>query len=241
MTNTNFYPNQTSNQHYQKLSKHNVRDFLLKHRLLSMIILITIVVTLFIAFGLIFFSSASKESTQEPEDPPFITFQNENLLEHPILNDEIIFNLNLILLNKNEINSAPSTNTEKEYIASVKQDSFSLQDNQEASTFTIDISDGRKYILNLLVNIEFDDEYAVMILDRTDKPDAQDYVITFTNLTSEYYSNLGNADNTTATSSTVDHITGKPLNPLSNSAINWIESFNLTNPETIHSTLPSIR
>lgn len=244
MTKVNYNFNQTINQHQ---SNNNFSNFFEQHRLAAILLAIG-ALTLFVAIIIILFTS-NKDPQQEPEDAPYITFENEQVLEHPIyetLDDEILFNLNLILINNDEIASAPTNNSHgQNYIATFVQKSLTTQETENGELYTINlsISDGRQYLLKVLINNEYHNEYAVAVLDRTDKPDARDYVISFTSNTSEYYSSLGtnNANNSNSSSTIVDQFTGAPLNPLPISAIQWIDSLKLTDPQFIYVTLPSIR
>lgn len=243
MTNVNYKFNQTVNQNQSS----NFSNFLEQHRLLAILIAIG-VFTLFIAI-IIIISTSNTTPKQEPEEAPYITFENAQILEHPIyktLDNEILFNLNLILVNSDELTSAPTDNSgSQNHIVTFIQQSLVTQkvENGELYTINLDVSDGRQYLLKLLVNYEYHNEYAVAVLDRIDQPNTQDYVIAFTSYTSEYYSTLGTnqANNPNNSSTIVDHFTGAPLNPLPESAIKWLDSLKLTNPQFIYTALPSIR
>lgn len=244
MTNVNYNFNQTINQNQ---SDHNFSDFLEQHRLFAILIAISIF-TLLIAVIIIIFTS-NTEPKQEPEEAPYITFENEQILEHPIykeLDDEILFNLNLILADNDEIASAPTDNSgNQNHVVTFIQKSLTTKkiENGELYTINLDVSDGRQYLLKLLISYEYHNEYAVAVLDRIEQPNARDYVIAFTSYTSEYYATLGtnNANSSNNSSSIVDHFSGAPLNPLPEAAIKWINSLKLNDPQFIYTVLPSIR
>lgn len=225
---------------YSQQKKNRINDFIQKHRLLLLILSIIICSILITLFFIML--STPKDTEREIEDPPYITTQTNYLTEIPFIGNDAFFNLSIILLSVDELESAPLNNPEgNNYIVSITNKSYDTINNDNIAFYVmdIDISDGRKYLLKILFSVEYNNEYAVMILDRTDRPE-KDYVITFTNNTSEYYMNLG-TNNTTSSSSITDYITGAPLMPVPEYAVNWINSLNLTTPETIHTTLPSIR
>lgn len=251
-------PEQPNNYYIKPTnSTRNFQDFLRQHRAL------TIILTAFfiVFFILIFFLATHKSEDNEyanrvPERAPYATFEHEYLIEYSAqdaLSEEILYELRVILLNAEELASAPTDNSgEQQYIVSVDEDSYQVSEiptikNGELYTMNLNVSDGRKYTLQLLINNTYHEEYAAAILQRTDTSNSQDYIITFTSNTDEYYSNLGTDNAETGngsenTSMIVDHLTGNPLNPLPDSALEWINTLNLTNnPQTIYSTLPSLR
>jgi len=234
-------------------SNHGFQDFLRQHRIIATLMIVGFVALSIALVVFLFFRNANPEdSYREPENAPYATFEHEYLIEYPAqesLSEEILFELRLIILSADEIASAPTNNSgEQQYVISIDEDSYQVSDinnieNSELYTMNLNISDGRKYVLQLLINNTYHEEYAFAILQRTDIANSPSYIITFTSNTSEYYSTLGtdNANNSEGSSAITDHLTGAPLNPLPNNATEWINSLNLTNPQMIHSTLPSLR
>lgn len=241
MTTTNFNFNTISNQPPKKRS---IREFFNEHRPLAIPLFVALFVILIIIASIILMNASPKEPKQESEDAPYLTYENEKLIDQTILGELLRFNLSLILLKTSEIESAPTNNDgSRNYIVSVTENSHTSTNFEQTYKMNINISDGRRYTLQTIVHIEYDNEYALAILDRTDKTDAQDYVVSFTSNTSEYYLTLGtnNASNASDSSSIKDHITGDPLLPLPDSVTGWINSLRLTGPEYIYTTFPSIR
>lgn len=248
MTKTNFNFNQTFNQPITN-SNHNFQDFLRQHRFLTFSIIIGLIALLIILLISIF--APNPTPTQEIEDSPYITFEYESVLDGSIqkaLSQDILFYLQLIIFQNIEHDV---TNPEgKNYIVSFDNNSFFSSTvpsipYSELYTVNLNVSDNRKYLLRILINNEYHNEYAAAILKRIDQSNShsQDYIITFTSNTSAYYSTLGTNKNNSSTDSSaiVDYFTGAPLNPLPETATKWIESLDLSNPQTIHATLPSLR
>lgn len=248
--------------------EHKLETFIRQHRKLSLFIFIIIALVLssFIIFAFVhlFNSLSNPEAIHETEDAPHISIEHEYLIEsatsdffdNEALTDDILFNLRLVLMNSTELATAPTDNDgNREYIASIVEDSYTELDtpstDQALFTMNLEISDDRAYKLYLLFDYTYQSEYAIIVLDRTDNSDANDYVIALTSYAPEYYAQIiaeadddsdnisDNADNSSS-DGPVDHITGAKLNPLPDSAITWIKSLKLTNPEYIYSTLPAL-
>lgn len=246
MTKTNFNFNQAFNQPATNSSR-DLQDFLRQHRFLTFSIIAGLIVLLIVLLVSIFTSNSTPK--QEIEDPPYITFEHENILDsslQPALSQDILFYLRLIIFQNIEHDV---TNPEgKNYIVLFDDNSFFSSTvasipYSELHTVNLNVSDGRKYLLRILINNEYHNEYVIAILKRIDQSSDQDYIITFTSNTSAYYSTLGTnkTDTVTDSSTIVDYITGAPLNPLPKIATKWLESLKLSDPQTIHATLPSLR
>lgn len=244
MTTTNFNFNSINSTPTQAPKKRTVRDFFNKHRLLGVSLFVAFFILLIIIASIFLMNAFPKEPKQEPEDAPYLTYENKAILDQTILGEILQFNLSLILLRTSELESAPTNNNNsRNYIVSVTEDSHTATNFEQNYKMSINLSDGRKYSLQTIVHIEYQNEYALAILDRIDKSDGQDYIIAFTNNTSEYYLTLGTSNTSSADSSSSikDHITGAPLVPLPETATKWLDSLHLTNPEYIYTTFPSIR
>ncbi len=224
-----------------------LRNFFQQHQLLliaGFIGLITIIAAIFI----IIFT----QPRQQPEKAPYITFNSESILTNdlqPAFSDDLLFNLKLIMLNESELNSLPISNySERERIVtfdttSFKQNPVTSIQNGELYTVNLNVSDGRTYLLRVLMCNQYLNEYAVAILNRTDNISHQSYIVSFTNYTDEYYNTIGTErlESLRNSSEPSDHITGFPINPLPQAASIWLNSLNLTDPKTIHAVLPVFR
>jgi len=263
MTQFNYNYNTTNTPNY------NFADFVRKHRILAVVIIIVIVALLGIL--ILYFSqkspAADPYANRVPEKAPIINIEHKYLIEYSTyekLSKKIIYDISNVLIREDEIASAPQDNPDgNNYIASVEEISYQVTDlnaNTKVYTMNLNLSDSRRYTLRIYFDSTYQKEAAVAVLTRLDQPDAKSYVITYTGYTPEYYANLGkdntsssdsssssdnpdsSSDNSTADPSAItDYITGRPLQPLPQSAENWINSLHLTNPEIIHSTLPGIR
>lgn len=243
MTTTNFGFNNI-NTPTQPSKRRTIRDFFNEHRPLAVLLFAAFFVLIIIIASIFIMNTFPQEPKQEAEDAPYLTYENEKLIDQTILGELLRFNLSLILLKTSEIESAPTNNDgSRNYIVSITKDSHTTTNFEQSYKYNINLSDGRKYTLQTIIHIEYQSEYALAVLDRIDKSDAKDYIVSFTNNTSEYYLTLGtsNASSASDSSSIKDHITGDPLLPLPDSATQWVASLHLTNPEYIYTTLPSIR
>lgn len=224
-----------------------LHNFFQQHQLLliaGFIGIITIVVAVFIVIF--------TQPRQQPEKAPYITFNSENTLTsnlQPTLSDDLLFNLKLIMLSEPELNSLPIKDySERERIvtfdtASFKQNPIIGIQDGELYTINLNVSDGRTYLLRVLMCNQYLNEYAIIVLDRTDDFSHQSYIVTFTSYTDEYYNAVGTErlENLRNTSELSDHITGFPVNPLPQTANIWIDSLNLANPIITHAVLPVFR
>ncbi len=233
------YPDSTNSTRKKSFM---MQDYFMKHRLLAIILFVAVLVIIGVILYILFIKIIPKQPRQEPEDAPYLTFENIDLVENPFIGDNLTFYLSLILLSSDELNSAPIDTNNRELIVSIikNSDDINLGSTGSVSTVNIDISDGRKYIFKTLFSIGYDEEHAVAILDRIDSIDAKDYIITFTNYTNNYYTNIGTND-PIEPSPITDYITGAPLRPLPKSAMDWVDSLNLNTPQTFNTTILGIR
>lgn len=228
MANSNFYYN---NQDSKQLSK--IQIFFREHRFLAILLFIVFFAIIIVLGVIIFIPSSENNPPQEIEDAPYLVIENENLLDHPLLDLNLNFFLNQIILSYTELQSAPTNNDNSPvYTVIIDPDSFkeSFKDNhEEFYTVNLHVSDGREYILHLLIDVAYQNEYAVVVLDRVDSSSANDYIITFTSET-----------NASDPNSVTGFITNEPLLPIPTAATDWISSLHLTTPETYHTTLPQL-
>lgn len=238
--NLNYNPNYISNKPQSKLQN------FFQQRPLLLLLLFVGFITLIIAILVIIFSPPR----QDPEKAPYITFENETVISNQLpsnINDEILFNLRLILLNSDEIASLPQKNPNGEnHIVSFDTGSFrtsTVANSSDTKIYSINchLSDGRQYTLYIYFDSTYHNEYAIAALDRTDQS-GKDYIIALTDYTNAYYAAIGTdkLSELENSSDTVDYITGYPVQPLPSAATNWINTLNLSNPEIIYSALPSL-
>lgn len=244
------------NQNHSNNKRYEFQDFIRKHRLLALVVIIGSVL-LFATIVVLGISSFLNKDSQpangqlEPENAPYITFEHEYLIEFQVpetLAEEINFQLRLVLLSADELNTATINSDNQEIIASIDEDSWSINDSSDTTNVTsmdIDLTDGRTYNLTLLFDDTYQDEYAIVVLKPLSSSDTHDYVITFTSNTTEYYEKvienaISNNDDTPeySESSLKDHLTGNPVEPIPESATQWLNSLKLHDPEFIYSTLP---
>ncbi len=230
--------NQTNLPTQNTKKKGNLQDFIRHHRILSIIIIVGGILLLSGAIILALVNNPPRRNPKdgqiENEKAPYITLEHTYLIEYPAtyseISDEILFYLQLILANSDEVTTAKN-NENQERIASINEDVYNVSEYEgnEIYDMEIDISDERKYYLTLFLDLEYQNECAVAILKRAD--DSKTYLITFTRNKYE--------DDDTQTQFS-DYITGKPLESLPTVADNWITNLELKDPEVIHASFNSI-
>ena len=219
--------------------KPTIQEYFNEHRLLAIILLIISFTVMVAIIGLIIWLSRPEEIQQEPEDAPYITYVNDYLVNDPFIGSQLLLYVNLILTSNEEMSTAPTDNNHNaNHIVTFDQNSYAVSDlnaTESLSSIDINVSDGRKYTLRLLIDMKFDDESAVAILDRVDSVATQDYIITFTNKVNPYTKLPADAEIIN------DYITGDQLIPLPKSTDEWINTLNLTDVKIYHTTFPSVR
>lgn len=188
-----------------KTIQDKLRDFVQKHRTISIIIII--VTTTLLLTGLILLIKSKLPVQIEQESAPSTYFNHRYLLEYSIGRSnatQVFFDLNSIILNPESISSAPQPNQGTTYACTLAESSYKkLSSPKNTYQINLDVSDGRTYTLT--VRLSPDDygySYMVTIADRTDSDTAADYVFINTDNFNQYSSEL-NA---------------------------WIDSFNLNSP-----------
>ncbi len=185
-----------------------LRDFLHTHPVVSFIVIIAFIVSIFTL--VILLVEANTPKSEEPETAPATYFENRYLLNYSIGNsnsNQTYTNLNSVILDQDSIASAPHENTfyDKNTFACVLVESSYKKLPNPAYTYhmNLDVSDGRTYTLTIRLSPDdYGYSYMVTIADRTDSDTAADYVFINTDNFDQYSSEL-NA---------------------------WIDSFNLNSP-----------
>lgn len=225
----NFYntqSNQTQNSKPKPPFSARLSDFIHKHRVLSLIIV------LFMIFGLVGIvilaaSSFFTPETKWVEGPevapiPYIKYQDRerfNGLLGDTLSTEILTEVNDIIVSNNEINSAPSPleipdGAVPVYTISIKEAPFTPPTGEKYlfMKFLVTVDDGREYTLWFRTDQDYAAEYVVVVLDRLDSKDTPDYVLEFVN----------------------------EDDAIPSSITNWIDSLHLVDPQVETFPLPTV-
>lgn len=186
-----------------------LRDFVQKHRTLSIIIVIVFAILFFA--GIILFIESKLPPKIEPEIAPSTSFDNRYLIEYSIgrsNSTQTFADLNSVILEPDAISSAPNLNAfnnneNTTFACTLVESSYKKLPTPEYTySMDINVSDGRTYTLTVRLSPDYGSSYMVVIANRTDSDSATDYAFIHTNNTEEYTEEL----------------------------TNWINTFNLTSP-----------
>lgn len=251
--------NPSTNYRRSDPEEHNIHDTIKQHPIIVVIVVISVFAIIALIIFLLsgFFSSSQDPATdQDPELAPVPIFEQSYFIESSIDNndnlaDQLVYIVKSLVIDPDELATAPHKNDNSDpqfYTIAVDEssyDSTEFDPNTTIFTMNFSVSDGRKYALTIFYNYDYRNESAIAVIQRTDDPDLPAHVTTFTDYTPDYYTNLDLSEDD-ENYVKVDHtndgtykqsITNDPLQPLSATATDWLNSLKLKDPQIAHEAI----